>query len=179
MGIRTDTSVSLYDVAAMAEPHQLSQEAHDRLTAELKQLRTVGRIEAADRIERAREHGDLKENAEYHSAKEEKAKMEARVAQLAGILDNCVIVEAVESETAVLGCVVELVFGDDSEDNADRYLIGSIEEARDDVTVVSPGSPLGEALLTHNNGEGARAGDKVTYTAPTGAELTMTVISVQ
>lgn len=179
MGIPTETIVSLYDVAAMAEPHQLSQQAHDRLAAELHELRTVGRIEAADRIERAREHGDLKENAEYHSAKEEKAKMEARVAQLAGILDNFLIVEAVESDSAVLGCVVELVYGDDTEDNADKYLIGSIEEAREDLTVISPGSPLGEALLAHNDGYGARAGDKVAFTGPTGADLSVTVVSVQ
>ncbi len=77
----------------MANPHELSQAAHDRLVAELEELRTHGRIELADRIERAREHGDLKENAEYHAAKEEKAKMEARIAQLFGILENAVIVD--------------------------------------------------------------------------------------
>ena len=78
----------------MAKPHELSQAAYDRLVAELEELRTHGRIEMADRIERAREHGDLKENAEYHAAKEEKAKMEGRVAQLFGILEDAVIVDS-------------------------------------------------------------------------------------
>ena len=72
----------------MANPHELSQAAHDRLVAELEELRTHGRIELADKIERAREHGDLKENAEYHAAKEEKAKMEGRIAKLFGILED-------------------------------------------------------------------------------------------
>jgi transcription elongation factor GreA len=77
----------------MADAHHISQTAHDRLSAELLELRTHGRIDLADRIERAREHGDLKENAEYHAAKEEKAKMEARIAKIAGILENAVIIE--------------------------------------------------------------------------------------
>ena len=85
------TAASSLSSDAMAQ--ELSQEAYDRLTAELEELRTHGRIEMADKIERAREHGDLKENAEYHAAKEEKAKMEARVAQLFGILEDAVIVE--------------------------------------------------------------------------------------
>jgi transcription elongation factor GreA len=155
----------------MSNAHELSQAAHDRLVAELEELRTHGRIELADRIERAREHGDLKENAEYHAAKEEKAKMETRIAKLFGILENAVIVEGGASDRVVAGSIVELRYADDDDDEAERYLVGSIEERHDDLHVVSPQSPMGEALL------GAVVGDTVTYEAPNG-ELSVVVLAI-
>jgi len=156
----------------MAQTHELSQAAHDRLVAELEQLRTHGRIELADRIERAREHGDLKENAEYHAAKEEKAKMEARVAQLFGILENCTIVDASGSNVVRSGSIVTMRDDDEDDDDAERYLIGSIEERQEDLMVVSPSSPLGEQLL------GAKVGDSVSYSSP-GGELTVVVLGIE
>lgn len=150
---------------------ELSQDAHDRLSAELEDLRTRGRIEMADRIERAREHGDLKENAEYHAAKEEKAKMEARIAQLFGILEDAVIVEGGSSDEVRTGSVVTLRYEDDDEDDVEQYLVGSIEEASADMHVVSPSSPLGSALM------GAKPGDTVTYDAPHGS-LTVVVVAL-
>jgi transcription elongation factor GreA len=156
----------------MANDHELSQAAHDRLSAELQELRTHGRIELADRIERAREHGDLKENAEYHAAKEEKAKMEARIAKIAGILENAVIVEGGGGDTVRAGSIVVLRYEGDDEDETERYLVGSIEERHDDLHVVSPKSPLGEALL------GSVAGDTVSYAAPNG-ELRVEVVRVE
>jgi transcription elongation factor GreA len=150
---------------------ELSQDAYDRLTAELEDLRTRGRIEMADRIERAREHGDLRENAEYHAAKEEKAKMEARIAQLHAILEDAVIVEIGGATDEVrVGSIVSLRYEDDDEDEVEKYLVGSIEEASEGVTVVSPESALGSALL------GAKVGDAVTYEAPNGS---LTVIVVE
>lgn len=156
----------------MANDHELSQAAHDRLSAELQELRTHGRIELADRIERAREHGDLKENAEYHAAKEEKAKMEARIAKIAGILENAVIVEGGGGDTIRAGSIVVLRYEGDDEDEVEKYLVGSIEERHDDLHVVSPNSPLGEALM------GAKAGDTVAYAAPNG-ELRVEVVEVE
>jgi len=157
----------------MANEHHLSQAAHDRLSAELEQLRTHGRVEMADRIERAREHGDLRENAEYHAAKEEKAKMEARVAKIAGILENAVIVEGSESGGRVAaGSVVTLRYEGDDEDEVEKYLVGSIEERHDDLEVVSPQSPLGEALI------GAEVGATVEYAGPAGT-LRVEVVDVE
>src|SRR5690606_40756148 len=135
-------SAALVGWPAMADPHELSEATRDRLQAGLDELRTHGRIEMADRIERAREHGDLKENAEYHAAKEEKAKMEARIAQLSGILENATIVEGNDTGTVGSGSIVTLRYTDESDDEAERYLIGSIEERHDDLHVVSPQSPL-------------------------------------
>ncbi len=156
----------------MANPHELSQAAHDRLVAELEELRTHGRIEMADRIERAREHGDLKENAEYHAAKEEKAKMEGRIAQLFGILSDVVIVDSSGAQEARSGSIVTLKYEGDDDDEAERYLIGSIEERHDDLHVVSPSSPLGVQLL------GAAVGATVTYESPVG-EQTVIVLAIE
>ncbi len=156
----------------MANTHELSQKAYDRLVAELEQLRTHGRIEMADRIERAREHGDLKENAEYHAAKEEKAKMEARVAQVTEILAHAKIVEAGDSDTVIQGSVVTMRYDDETDDEAEKYLIGSIEERHDDLNVVSPQSPLGEQLL------GKKVGDAVSYESPAG-QLSVVILAIE
>jgi len=156
----------------MAQTHELSQAAHDRLVTELEELRTHGRIDMAERIERAREHGDLKENAEYHAAKEDKAKMEARVAQLHTILENAVIVEGGGTAEVTSGSIVTLRYEGDDEDDVEKFLVGSIEERVDGLNVISPGSPLGGALL------GASPGDTVSYDAPTGS-LSVMVVAVE
>lgn len=154
----------------MADQHELSQEAHDRLSAELQDLRTRGRIELAARIEAARELGDLRENAEYHAAKEEKAKMETRVAKLHGILENAVVVEVSDSEGVCVGSIVSIRY--EGDDEIERYLVGSIEERHDEVHVVSPTSPLGQVLLGRNVGE------TVSYDAPRGP-LSVEIVEIE
>ena len=156
----------------MANVHELSQRAHDRLVEELEHLRSHGRIELADKIERAREHGDLKENAEYHAAKEEKAKMEGRIAQLFGILETAVIVEVGGSDRAIAGSVVTLRYEDETDDEAEKYLIGSIEERHDDLHVVSPQSPLGSQLI------GKTLGDTVSFESPAG-EQSVVILAIE
>ena len=140
----------------------LSQEAFDRLQAELEQLTTFGRIEVANRIEAARALGDLSENGDYHAAKDDQGKMESRIRHLQALLKKVTIVDAAGAgDTVVAGSVVSLRY--EGDDDPERYLIGSIEERRDDVSVVSPGSPLGQALLGH------KAGETVQYDAPSGS----------
>lgn len=156
----------------MAQTHELSRAAHDRLVEELENLRTHGRIELADKIERAREHGDLKENAEYHAAKEEKAKMEGRIAQLFSILENCEIVDATGSDKVMAGSIVLIKYEGDDDDEAEKYLIGSIEERREDLNVISPSSPLGEAVM------GAKVDELVSYEAP-GGTLNVVVLGIE
>jgi len=140
----------------------LSQEAHDRLQAELKHLTTEGRVDVANRIEAARALGDLSENGDYHAAKDDQGKMEARIRHLEALLKQAKIVDdAGSGDTVAAGSVVSLRY--EGDDDVEKYLIGSIEERRDDVTVVSPGSPLGQALLGH------KAGETVEYEAPNGS----------
>ena len=155
----------------MADAQQFSQEAYDRLVAELEDLTTRGRIDLARKIEVARELGDLSENGDYHAAKEEKGKMEGRFLHLESLLEKAEIVERVEtSDVVVPGAVVAVVYDGDNE--PERMLVGSIEEQRDDVGVVSPGSPLGEALL------GATVGDTVSFEAP-GGSLSVRVVAIE
>jgi transcription elongation factor GreA len=143
---------------------QLSPAAYERLKAEFEDLTTRGRIEVANKIERAREEGDLKENAGYHAAKDEQGHMEGRIRQLEHLLENAEIVEG--------SSIYTVVYEGDSDDDAERYLIGNMEEQVEGADVISPSSPLGTALT------GASAGDTITYEAPNGA-LTVTVLRVE
>ena len=149
----------------------LSREAFDRLQAELDDLTTRGRVEIATLIERARELGDLSENGDYHAAKDDQGKMEARIRQLQAMLKNAEIVDSssASGDTVAAGAVVTIRY--EGDDDTERYLIGSIEERRDDVSVISPGSPLGQALV------GRGAGDMVEYEAP-GGVLKVEVVAV-
>jgi transcription elongation factor GreA len=153
----------------MPETH-LSQHAYDRLKAEFDDLTTRGRTEIAQTIERARELGDLSENGDYHAAKDDQGKMEARIRQLNALLKRVVIVSgADEGGEVTAGSIVSIRY--EGDDEVERYLIGSIEERRDDLAVISPGSPLGRALL------GRRAGDRVEYSAPSGT-LKVAIVEV-
>ena len=154
----------------MSETH-LSQDAYERLQAELEDLTTRGRVDIAQTIETARELGDLKENADYHAARDDQGRMEARIRQLQSLVDNAVIVDSSQaSDTVAAGSVVALRYEGDEE--ADRFLVGSIEERRADVAVVSPQSPLGQALI------GRRKGDVVEYQAP-GGNLKVEIVDIE
>jgi len=133
----------------MATP--LSPEAHARLQAELQDLIVRGRVEIANRIEDARALGDLKENGEYHAAKDEQGKMELRIRQLKAMLEDATIVEAGSVDGTVrVGATVTIDFGDG---DTGRYLVGSIEETNVNSEIVSPDAPLGKALLGHSVGD--------------------------
>lgn len=157
----------------MPDAHHLSQAAHDRLSAELHELSTRGRIDIADKIEAARKLGDLSENGDYHAAKEEQAKLEGRIVHLTRILTNAEIIDAGNGSGGdfgvMLGSVVTVLY--DGDDEPERFLVGVIEERQDDVVVVSPGSPMGEALL------GAAEGDAVEFDSPAGRQK-VTVVEV-
>jgi transcription elongation factor GreA len=154
----------------MPETTQLSQAAYDRLKAEYDDLTTRGKIDIARKIEAARELGDLSENGDYHAAKEEQGKMAGRISHLHALLEDAEIVEAEAGGTVVSGSIVTIRY--EGDDETERYLLGSIEERHDDLDVMSPGSPLGEALMGHV------AGDTVTYETPTGATLSVELVSV-
>ncbi len=152
---------------------QLTRDTFERLQAELEDLTTRGRVEIANAIEAARALGDLKENGDYHAAKDAQGKMESRVRQLQAMLKDAEIVEggAPSDGTVAQGSVVTLRYEGDDEDDTQQFFVGSIEERQGDLTVVSPGSPLGSALLGH------RAGDTVGYEAP-GGTLRVDIVHV-
>jgi transcription elongation factor GreA len=155
----------------MADTYALSRAAFERLQVELEDLTTRGRVEIARKIETARELGDLSENGDYHAAKEEQGKMEGRIRHIQALLEKAEIVEAEEGTGVVAaGSIVEIRY--EGDDSTDRYLIGSIEE-RVDVDVISPGSPLGQALV------GAKVGDTVSFEAPNGNTLRVEVAGLE
>ena len=93
---------------------QLSQSAYERLRSEFDDLTTRGRIEVAEKIERAREMGDLSENGDYHAAKDEQGHMEGRIRQLEHLLENSEIIEGGADGIVAAGTIVTLVYeGDD------------------------------------------------------------------
>jgi transcription elongation factor GreA len=142
---------------------QLTRDTYDRLQAELDDLRTRGRVDIARAIEAARALGDLSENGDYHAAKDSQGKMEARIRQLVSMLEGATILDgevAAAGGEVTTGVLVSLRYVGD--DDVERFLIGSIEERREGATVVSPTSPLGQALMGH------RKGQKVSYEAPSG-----------
>ena len=143
----------------MEETH-LSPQAHQRLVDELDQRTGPRRREISEWIERAREHGDIRENADYDAAKTEQGHNEARVRQLEAILKTAVVVESASADKVAAGTVVEFMM--EGDDDTSTYLVGSIEEKGRGYDVISPGSPLGKALLGHFPGE------KVIYEAPGG-----------
>jgi transcription elongation factor GreA len=154
----------------MSDVHELSAEAHQRLKTELELLTGEGRIEIARKIQAARELGDLSENGDYHAAKDEQGKMEARIRQLEAVLEDAVVVEGGAGDGSVrIGSVVTIRFADG---DTDTYLVGSIEERGGAHEVVSPGSPLGKALV------GNRADDKVSYEV-NGNDIAVEIVSVE
>jgi transcription elongation factor GreA len=149
----------------------LTAATHERLKAELEDLTTRGRVEIARAIEAARALGDLSENGDYHAAKDSQGKMEARIRQLQATLKRAVVVDGDGggSDTVVAGTVVTIRYEGDDDD--ERFLVGSIEERHDELNGVSPGSPLGKALL------GKGPGEVVEYESP-GGTLRVEIVKV-
>ena len=145
----------------------LTQEAADRLGAELAHLEGDGRKDVTAKIEAARAEGDLKENGGYHAARDEQGKMEARIRQLKQMLENAHIGTPPASADGVVGAgmvVTADIAGDES-----KFLLGSREISSGDLDVYSEKSPLGAAVM------GAKIGETVTYTAPNGRAIKVVI----
>ena len=150
----------------------LTQEARDRLKAELDQL-VAGRPAMSAEINARREEGDLKENGGYHAAKDEQGKQEARIRQLTDLLRRATVGEAPTEVThAATGTVITVKFAGD--DDTEKFLLGSREIAgTTNLTVYSPESAMGSAIM------GAKPGATVTYQAPNGRDITVEVVGVE
>src|SRR3954454_18402882 len=142
----------------------LTQEAHDRLKAELDSL-VAGRPAMSAEINARREEGDLRENGGYHAAKDEQGKQEARIRQLTDLLRKAKVGDApTKADKAATGTVITIRFVGD--DETEKFLLGSREIAgTTGLTVYSPQSALGSAIM------GARRAAKVTHQAATGKEI--------
>lgn len=148
----------------------LTQEAYDRLKAELNELSGPGRADIVNKIEAAREEGDLKENGGYHAAREEQGKNEARIRQLTQLLENAIIGETPADDGIVEpGMVVTVqMFGEE-----ETFLLGSREIADGSLQVYSEQSPIGSAV------NGKKAGDATSYEAPNGKQIDVKILSAK
>jgi transcription elongation factor GreA len=144
---------------------KVSQKAFDRMREEYEYLNDVKMPEIAKKIGQARDEGDLSENAGYHAAREEQAQLVARIRELKHKID-----------TAQVGEVRRLTiafFGDP--DDTETFILGSREmialDDSIDIPVYSPESPLGQAVAD------AAVGDEVSYVAPNGKTISVTIVS--
>ena len=144
----------------------LTQEAYDKLKEELTWREGEYRDEITERIAAARAEGDLSENGGYQAAREEQGKNEGRINELVVQLRNAKILEAPEAGLVGNGSVVTM-------DMAGREMVvvlGSRDIAvATDYDVISPESPIGAAIM------GAHSGDTVSYQAPNGREISVTI----
>ena len=150
----------------MKKAYQITEDGRKELQAELEDLKGR-RGEIADKIAEARDYGDLSENAEYDSAREEQGLVETRIAEIEDILMNAEEIKARKSSKVQLGSTVELKSG------AKKFsyiLVGPVEADRLSGKI-SNESPIGVALL------GKMVGDKATITTPKG-DTTYTVVSI-
>jgi transcription elongation factor GreA len=141
--------------------NHISREGLAALEAELHELETEGRRAMAERIKTARDFGDLKENAEYHDAKEAQAHLETKILRLRALRDNAVVVETGGAADAVALGVAVTVRDLDSGREATHAIV-SAAESDPAAGKLSIDSPLGRALT------GARVGDEVAFEAPRG-----------
>jgi len=149
----------------MKKTYQITEDGRKELEAELESLKGR-RGEIADKIAEARDYGDLSENAEYDSAREEQGLVETRIAEIEDILVNAEIIKVKKSSKVHVGSTVEI-----KNDKTVKYTIVGPVEADPMNGKISNESPLGVALMDKE------VGDKVTLTTPKG-DITYMVVSV-
>ena len=147
----------------------LTQEAFDKLAAELENLKGPVRQEVIARISAARDEGDLKENGGYHAAKEDQGKLEGRIRQLEGMLLRAEVGET-PADDGIVEPGMKVTYRFVGDDDSSTFLLGAREIEDDSLDVFSPQSPLGSAIL------GAKKGDTVAYTAPNGRKLEVEIL---
>ncbi|MEX0983984.1 MAG: transcription elongation factor GreA [Actinomycetota bacterium] len=142
----------------------LTLDAYERLKAEFLELTTTGREHITEKIKVAREHGDLRENAEYHAAKEQQGMMESRIRKIKHMLADPDIVEAPpHADEIAPGMLVTVRPLDEDDPEDETYLLAEhAEERAEGVRTVTTTSPFGMAL------NGAKKGQEVENEAPGG-----------
>ena len=156
----------------MDEPKktQLTQKAYDKLKTELEYLEGEARENIIREIATARAHGDLSENAEYHTAKDQQGLQEGRARQIRVMLENAEIVEATDDGVVKPGMIVTIRHQGD--EDAETYLLGLREEKDGGFDILTPESPIGQALV------GRSAGETVTASVPAG-DIKIEIVEVR
>jgi transcription elongation factor GreA len=151
---------------------ELTQEGFDELTQELNELKEVKLPAVIERVAKAREYGDLAENSEYHSARDDQQLIETRIEQIEGIIRQAIIVKHTKSLKKVgIGSVVTITKKGDKKNHKTIEISGDFE-ADPSNNKISSGSPMGKALI------GKKKGDAAVVKAPAG-EVTYTIDEIK
>lgn len=155
----------------MAKTIKITDEGLKKLQEELETLKTEGRADIAEKIKIARGYGDLSENSEYDEAKNEQAKLEARIVEIEAMLKNVEIIEDIKgkAKTVVIGAKVKVI--DEEYGEEEEYRVVGSTEANSREGKISDESPMGKALL------GKKIGDEVTVEAP-GGEFKVKILEI-
>lgn len=145
---------------AKKEEILLTAQGYAELEEELNDLRVNKRAENVQAIKEARSHGDLSENSEYDAARDEQAKIEARIVELEYKLEHATIIDTKDKDKVNVGCEVTILYVEDNEEDT-YYIVGSLE-ADPFENKVSNESPIGAALI------GSKVGDIINVEGPTG-----------
>ncbi len=144
----------------------------EKLKEELEQLKTVKRKEVVERIKIARGFGDLSENSEYDSAKEEQAFIEGRISTLEGMIRNAVIIDESDSNTDEVRLGNTVTFKELPDGDEETYTVVGSAEANPLEGLISNDSPIAKGLIGH------KQGDEVKISTP-GGEMTVTITEIK
>ncbi len=151
---------------------ELTQEGLDDLNAELLELTSKKLPEVIERVAKAREYGDLAENAEYHSARDEQQLIQTRIDEIQAIVSSAKVVKATKSHNAVgMGSVVTLQTMSGKKQEMTVTIVGEFEASPGDRKISSV-SPLGKALM------GKKKGDACKVSAP-GGEMEYQILDIK
>ncbi len=155
----------------MAKTFKVTEDGLKSLQDELENLKTVGRADIAEKIKIARGYGDLSENSEYDEAKNEQAKIEARIVEIEAMLKNVEVIADIKgsAKTVMVGVKVKVL--DEEFDEECTYKIVGSTEANPMEQKISDESPVGKALI------GKKVGDEVIVEAPAG-EIKLKILKI-
>lgn len=155
---------------AKKQTYQLTQEGIDKLKTELTYLKDVKRGENLEALKEARAQGDLSENADYDAARNEQARIEARIAEIEMIIKNVKVIKTSNDDNVNIGKTVKIKFLENNNEK-EFHLVGSIE-ADPRANKISTESPLGKAMLNHGEG------DKVEVKTETGRLIQIEILEI-
>lgn len=155
----------------MAKTIKITDDGLKKLQDELEHLKTFGRADIAEKIKVARGYGDLSENSEYDEAKNEQAKIEARIVELEAMLKNVEIISEIKGAAKTVKAGVKVRVYDEEYDEECEYRVVGSTESDPKNNKISDESPVGKALM------GKKVGDEVIVEAPAG-EIKLKVLAI-